>query len=410
MRAAACLLAFLALGLASAGSALATESEWLIEGETLSELEIEESTTISGGAVTLSIPSLESTIECKTSSGSGTISSGGSDKLSLSLSKCEVTKSKECKVTEPISIKAKSEPLAAGDTTYAKLQPLSEGTFATIVVKGCGSLKEGALKGAVAAEASLGLLTSQPFNVSESLTKSVNQKLEEEEASTLSLTYGGATAYMTGKFSAELNGEAYAAARWQRALPTRLCEEEPAANTTTCPTGQHWPEGTNVIAEKLTGTEIKFELGFTTTTCGVNKLEGETTALEGAPLIGTLSVVDFSSCSNGCTITRLGSNIYLIESDGTRDGTGYYQIPNLKLEFSCGGTTCKYRIPVVDLSYTPGTLGTLHWLLSGPEEMYKQAGSDMACASVGKWVGVKSLFVNGFGYEIMFPKPVYFTN
>ncbi len=404
---AALLLAFLALGLATADSALATESEWLIEGETLSELEIEESTTISGGTVTLVIPSLESTIECKASSGNGTISTGGSDKLNLSLSKCEVTKSKECKVTEPISLKAKSEPLAAGEMTYAKLQPLSEGTFATIVVKGCGSLKEGALKGSIAAEASLDLLKSQPLNVSESLTKSVNQKLEEEEASTMSLTYGGSTAYMAGKFSVELSGEAHAGSNWQRALSTKLCEKKPAAQTTTCPTGQYWPEETDVVAEKEAGTEMKFQLGFTTTTCGVAKLEGKTSADEGAPLIGTLSVVEFSSCNNGCTVSRLGSNIYLLASNGNVNGDGDYQIPNLKLEFSCGGTICKYRIPVVDLSFA-GTAPTL--LLRGPVPMDRQSGSDDMCASPGTWAGANSLFFNGFGFEITFPEPTFLTN
>src|ERR1700756_5017805 len=134
----------------AATGAQASGSEWMSEGETFEQLKVEkETTSLSGGPLSISVPEQKLTIECTNVEGSGTIVKSGTDTDTLTLSKCKVTPA-ACEVTS-ITMKLKGEDLTVGP--HEKLQG-QESVIATVLLKGetCPLSPEQKLTGAVADE------------------------------------------------------------------------------------------------------------------------------------------------------------------------------------------------------------------------------------------------------------------
>jgi hypothetical protein len=400
---AALALGALALCAIGAASAQAITSEWMIEGAKLSSIGSKETIKITGGTVSIAVPALAVTIECKSSSGSGTLFSGGTDEISLSLSACEAPKAKTCKIS-PFTIKAKSELISTGGATYAKLLPSSGESFATIPIAGCALPEAAQLKGAFAAQTSLSLQKVQPLTFSEAITKTVNESLAKEKASELKLTYGVNTAYIGGEIKRELSG-AKAGLAWQQARFTLLCEKKPEAGQTVCPALQYWPKETALIAERVPSVTMKFKLGVAEPTCSSAKIEGKTNSDGAAPLEGTLTAVAFT-CNSNCAVTKLAGNRFIFLTDGTQSGQGSFQMPGLEFKFVCGADTCIYWMTLVDILVGVGSETIFY---GGPEDMVRQAGSAGTCLVTGRWEGENGLFVGGFEYKLGTPEPTFVT-
>jgi hypothetical protein len=378
------------------------KSEWVINGETLSELSLtEEKISVTGGSTSIVLSSGVK-LTCKKSEGSGKIFQGGTDEVLLTLTSCELVKFPECTVSEPVKLETRT--LASSGSYYETVQALKEGSpLSTVTLKGkCNSLPEKSkLDGAVAAEASEEVTPEPSLTLSQGITETVNGELEAAEYEKLQLMFGEQLAYLEGKLVMVLAGEnaGMALDDW---VFTRLCKVA-ATQQNTCPGNQFWPEETELKLEKETS--MKFAVGVATTVCSVSKMKGQT-AIEGsAPLEGTLSI-EFTTCTEGCSVTAVNeSHVFLLEAMNRPGevGNGFLGIVNPEFKFACPNGTCLYHIGLVGISIkgeNPAKLLGLPFLMeyvSGPP----------ACAATINWEGTGA--GGRFEYKFEAPAPLYVT-
>jgi hypothetical protein len=392
-----CVLCVLVAALFAAGSAQATASEWLIGGQTFSELSLEkESVSISGGTMTMTTSFFGIAIQCKKTEGSGTLSKGGLDEITLKLSSCEVPSMTKCKVSEPLTLNAKFEPLLTGDTYYDKVSPT--GTV-TITGEGCILPKEGKVGGSVAAQMSLDASVKQSLKFSKEISKTVNEQLEAEKAAPLKLTYGEFTVTLDGEFQMALSGE-HGGDDWWGGLFTRLCKAEPTP-ADTCPGAQYWPTETTIKLEKQV--TMKFFDGGLATKCTSSKFEGKTVIEGSAPLEGTWSVLDFTNCTNGCTVKVLGlPNVFHLETR-SQEGLGRMDLLQLEIEIACPAQTCVYeRFRTVFLFYPLATPE-----FETPDDKMNKVSGPAGCATYGYWEGEDTN--SNAKYKVETPTPIFFS-
>jgi len=406
-----CLLGVLAISAFTAGSAWALESEWWVKNKALSGLSpSEEEISLTDLPVSLAVPSLEATIECKKSKSSGKIIKGGTNEITLSLSECKVTTMKTCKVSEPVTLKAKTEMIAANGTLYDKAVPLEkEKPFGNITITGCALPEKNALEGAVAAKPPLDPGTSQVLKFSEAITKTVNTELKEAKAAELELKFGTSTAYLTTELSAKLSGK-NAGAEWQNPVFTLLCEQLPAAGTSTCPALQYWPKATVIEAKNQATIELNFNLGVIETTCATSNFTGKTTMDGGPGLGGEATSLTFSGCTNKCTITTTGKPAFAFVTFIPRFGAGFLDIfEPFDFEFKCGLVECTYMLTELRFGSVLG--GEQPTFFSGGNlPLLRLFGEEAGCALQGTLKGVGKSDAGEFRYEVEAPLPLYLTN
>jgi hypothetical protein len=395
--------ALVVLGGVLAASALALQSEWSIEAETFAERKLkEEKVTLSGGPVTLSVPGKGLTIKCESTEGSGKYFEGGSDELKVTLGKCKVVEPVSCKVSETISLEAKTVQIMAGNAFYDKLVPLTEGkAFGSITLTGekCVFAEKNELAGAVAATISSEEAVKLPLGFSESTTKLVNEGLKAAGEAELALTFAKTTALVSGEVLTQLAGGN--AGRQMREEPfTKLCESATIGLNNSCP-GKIVASGGAINMTKIGS--MKFEYGTTTITCAESKLEGNTLSAGAAPLPVDLSVIAFNNCNSGaCTVKALGtpSRVFFRTIFG---GNGTLTVRTTTLETVCGGITCKFSKDRLRFAVAGGATAKLE---SAPQSLGTVAGP-MGCGGSVTWKG------SGTGgdieYEFLAPKPLLVT-
>jgi hypothetical protein len=375
----------LALVLVLPGRAVAhaTESEWMLDGSTLTELEKSEaSVSLVSKPVTLTVPSKSLTIECKKDEGSGKIFKGGTQELKATLTGCTVAKSEACKV-ESLVLNVKTKMISAGDVYYEKIEAAKEGSpITTVVIKGekCTQPKETAVKGSFAAEISMEELAEPPMKFSEKLSETVNKELKAEGESELSLSFGESAAHFVGEFVPP----PILPPRQEEPLPfTRLCDTKGA----TCAGLHIYPANTPFVA--LSQVTINFRMGTSPvieTNCSTSGFEAETTAISGAPLPATTSGEgwDFVPCSEDkCTVTSLGMP-YALKFFALNYGDGVILVKEPSFKIVCGGKTCVYGLSRMRLVVGGGKGGTEPaQLVLPPTALEPKAGSDAACVNNG---------------------------
>jgi len=177
----------------------AAEYEWQIQEVQLGSGGSE---TISGSGGTFTIASkigeTSVSISCeKAELTSSTINAEGTGASSLKLSSgCKLTGIPFCKVTEPISLKAKTEMVGVGTKIYNQYAPAEGSKFASVKIEGCAAAGEYALEGKFAAEMEPGERVNQPLAFS--------AKISEEAKTTL--TFGGKAATIQGTLQVALSG------------------------------------------------------------------------------------------------------------------------------------------------------------------------------------------------------------
>jgi hypothetical protein len=403
-----CLVVFAAVGIARA------EGEWEVAGRTLAELKLkEEKLTVANKSLTLSVPGIGVTISCGEGSASGKLFEGGGDELATSFSKCEVAKLAACKVTEPVTMEAKTVPLAAGGSFYEKLEALkAEKPLMTVFVKGkeCSLAEENKVEGAIAGEVTLTEQKEQPLSFSEALSKTVNEKLKADGKAELKLSFGKQTAYLGMKPVLSLAG-ANSGAEWQRAENTRLCDSEAEIAQDRCPAGKDLPSGTTLKAVNRTEPRFFYEVSGNPVSvpCNVSKLTGTTSAAVGAPLPGTFSAFEFLQCASGaCPVAAVGTPFqFHLEVSGP--GSGNLTIASPSFKIVCASKTCVYGAADIQFSFVGGPIIPPAWSARGPKQLSSQMGSDMACSATGWLEGV----VGAGGlleYRWTEPLPVFLTN
>jgi hypothetical protein len=373
------------LGIVAIGAMAAlAHAEWNVEDRTLTELKLsEEKLTISGGPVTLAGPKLGFTLECGKASGSGSIFKGGSDEYAISLTTCKVVGSAACKVVEPVTLKVKSE-LVHGNGYYEKIVPAKEGApLATVSIEGkeCALAKENKITGSVAAEILPEEGTTRKLKTSEKFSKTI-----AEEGGKYELLVGTALAYMTAEFSMELSGS-HAGGEWFNALNTKLCDRSAVMDQ--CPAGKLWLEG-SVIYLKGEGT-MKFEVGIGKFECTGTVMEGTTHFDEGDPLFGVLENVVFSGCSGGCEMKAIGLPFQVSFEDRAVGGGRFILylagLPGTpSFEAKCGTKVCKYG-QTAGIHFTRFDGSSPAKLLAGPIFFKEEEGTEIGCATTGKWYG-----------------------
>lgn len=407
-----CVLAALAVSGIAAGSAEAIESEWLIEGETLSGLGLkEEKLSLTGGAFTLSVPSKEITIKCSKAEGTGKILEKGADELSASLSGCEVAKLASCKVVEPIKLEGKSVSILTGGNYYRKLESLKEGVALTTVSfkegTGCALPLKNEVTGSVAAGISGEELVKQPLTFSESLSTTVNKLLAAESLPELKLSYGTAKAPATvsGEFVLTLSG-AKAGKVWQDANMTHICDSAPDANNGCTGARIAYPTETEIKTEQLAALKLKFGK---VVTCTSSKWEGKTKANGGAPLPGKFTVFAFTGCTEAggnCTVdTGTGTAPYNFFFETLVAGVGRIAVKQVKFKIICGALTCEF-----------GTMATLPFLIGpgmgatfSPGGVYILPRTGGPAAECGANVEWEKSGGGAVGYKFLAPTKIWIT-
>ncbi len=396
-----CVVCALAAGLLAAGSAQATASEWLIEGKTFSKLALkEEKVSASGGTMSITT-SLGTTVQCKKTEGSGTLSKAGIDEFTLKLFSCEVLKMAKCKVSEPLTLKTKYEPLLTGETYYAAVSPQG---VATITGEGCSLPKESKVGGSVAALMSLEEFEKQPLKFSKEISKAANEHLEAEKGTPLKLTFGEFSANLEGELSLALSGE-HKGDDWDEAFFTRWCKAVPSPSGV-CPGAQYWPSGTSIKAVK--NASMRFGIGgAAVTVCTTAKMVGQTaTGIEGsAPLEAELTTFEFTGCSNACTVKVIGSSSHPVLAENYNAlGDGWFDVYQFEVEIACPAQTCVYNVFRLRFNYFTTPAPELD---SSPVILEKVSGPE-ACGAKGDWEGETS---NGrIIYKVEAPSPLYYSS
>ncbi len=401
-------LAIVALSAATA-SAAAIESEWMIEGETLSEMEAsEESISLSGGPLSIIVPG-KWTVECKKASNSDAIFKGGTDKLVISLTECSVLSLPACKVSEPVVLEAKATLIQVGESRYYKVEPLSaEKPFGTLTIKGaeCTLPEKSEVKGSVAAEPSLEAQVKQPLTFSEAISKAANEGLKAESEAELELKVGSLSAKLSGELTMALSG-ANSGLEWTDTGFTRLC----TTRVPMCMGGQIIGKGTTIKAETEAATKFKYEKmnNPVSATCTTSKLEGLTSTSGGAPLVGLFTTVAFT-CNGGCTVGMKAATMPLVVSfvaeangDGSvaLRGTGGFA----EFEVVCNGITCVYGRRALSFLFIGGMPGKLlHGLVGMP--LTSRTGSSGECSANATWEGSTAVDIK---YKFTTPGTMFLT-
>lgn len=389
-------LAALAIAGLVAIPAQAEESEWMLGGETLSELSLEEEeVSVSDTPVTIAVPSLEIKIECKKDKASGKIFKGGSSEVTGELTKCEIPKASSCKVTEPLVVQTKAELIYAGGVYYDKFG-LAKGksSLATVVLSGekCGLPKETKLSGSFAAQLSLEDSESLPEKFSEATTKSVNKALSEEKEAELKLTFGEATAYMEGEFTLV---PPLPPGLMRRLPKTKLC----AVQVRTCLPEDTFGMGESVETTNVGGAYFAFE--GKEIACMASSFG----AVIGVPSTQVgISIPEFRAeeCDGGCTIEPTAPGGEFLTSGGPGNGRLFMDSP--KIELNCGETFCVYGRDTIVFFVTGGMPATFK--ANPGVNLTKKAGSDEGCANGAKWYGPMG---GGMTYNATMPNPLYVT-
>ncbi len=408
----ASLLSLLAIGAVAATVAQALESEWLVQGQTFSELKLkEEKITLAGGPVTLSVPSKSASIECKTVEGSGKFIEGGSDEITAKLGKCAVITPKGCKVGETLTLEAKYQSVLTGGVYYEKLESLKEGVpLAKLAFSGeCGALAEKPeLTGAVAAEISHEELVKQPLKFSEAISNKVNKELKEDKLAELSFKLGFSTAFLSGEITTALAG-ANAGKLQQRANFTKICDTMPAARRNDC-TGVAYPLNTAVKGEKTAA--MKFLYNGISVKCTGAKFEGKTLVNNGRPLDGEITTMVFNPCTNtaggaACPVTAEGLP-YRFFFETLTGGVGRFVIVAPKFKLVCGGITCEFVSPIGEYPFLVAPNDPAAIAGFPTAFIMKYAVGPAGCGMMGIWEKDSS-GGSSVGYTLEVPKPLYVT-
>lgn len=399
------------LVVAAFGAATAQASEWSIQGKTLAELKLkEEKISGSGGTTTFSVPSLSTTIKCLETKHSGKIFEGGGDEIVTTLSKCEVVKVPTCKVTEPVTIEAKTQIIAAAGVHYAVIEALKEGKpLTTISLTGaeCALPLKNEVKGSVAASISLEEVKEEPLKFSEELSTKVNSALKAEGKAELKLTYGTKPASLSGEAKLSLSG-AHAGELWQDVVPALLCKK----NEPLCEVGESYGIPTTLKLEVETAT--KFVFGALEPSCTASVFEGTTTNA-GPPLRGTFTTVNFTECVGGlCPVRVIGGTPFSFELFTNDNGNGSMTVNgngggNITFEVVCGGLTCQYR---TGAAFGFGLFGGAG---ATPARIFRAAPVNLTlvagagCAGTAKWEGVAATG-GAIRYNFALPNPMYMSS
>jgi hypothetical protein len=403
----AAVLALLAMGVVGASCASALESEWAIEGEGLAELKLKEEKTGGGGAISISVPGLGTTVKCLESSESGKALEGGSAEIVASLTKCEVVKLTACKVTEPVTMEAKAVLIEAGGYFYAKLEALkAEKPLMTVFVKGkeCSLAEENKVTGKVAATVSTEETKEQPLVFSEATSKKVNEGLKAEGEAELSLSFGKQAASLSGQLLLSLKG-ANVGKEFMLAPRTKLCKEAPMANDR-CPATKNYAAGTTLTFTN--NAEFKFVFEALEPACKIGFLKGTTSAAIGSPMLnGSLSTVEFEECGGGCSAKALKMP-WKVQFDATGAGDGNLILRRAFFKLFCGGKTCVYSGHFLSFAIFGATPSAN--FNSPPQPLIKEEeGSEPTCPGFALWEGV--IAVGGeLTFNVAAPAPMWVTS
>lgn len=406
--------------------AIAAESEWMVENQTFSALKVSEETlSLAGGPITLSASSSSVVVTCSKVSGSGKVLKGGADELTATLGGCKVSKPVTCTVGETVKMSVKTELAEAGEMTYEKLVPVKAGEpLATFVFSGgsCSLKKESPLKGSLAVQFSPEPGVRQAFEFSEAISKSVNEELAEEKASSLSLTLGEASASLAGEFPMTFSG-AQVGKAWSQALPTQLCNYQGRVRGTCggAPGGPDvWPAETVVRLENEGSMRLSYSGRLMT--CTESVLAGPTSAFIGTPLPGNFGTAYFAKCTGAsgesCSAEPFNQPypFSIVRYLGMIQGNGYLWWGGMMIKLECAGPalTCAYKV-------TNSAEQNVHGYITGgnpvakvnlvitPTRLEKVAkGSDAACKSEdGFWEGPSA--GASAKYKVTEPAPMFVT-
>jgi hypothetical protein len=385
----ASMLAIAAMSAIATAGAQAAESEWMIGTQTLAELSLsEEQISLSGGPVSLSVPSKGITVECKTAEKSDKIIKGGSEELTMSLTKCEVVKLTACKVSEPLVLESKSSFVLAGGLAYQKMEALKEGKpLATVVLTGkeCALAEHTEVTGSVVGEISLEEHVKQPLKFSEKISKTANAALKEEAQPELALLFGKQAAFLSGELSSALSGKNIGM-EFQDVPITRLCKTNPPPNNV-CGGGV-W--GINEPLKMEQAEKMKFTLpGGTSFVCDESKFAGTVSQNAGDPLLASFTSASFTTCKTAgnvaCSVMPEGLpyTVQLKAITNAPANMGIMKILNPKFKAGCtGGAMCLFEGIFIVFKITGGAPAKI---ARDPTSLVNLAG---ACIGTLTWEGV----------------------
>src|SRR6187399_103708 len=184
---ATCFAALVFAGTIASSQAIA--SEWVIRGETLSELALkEEGLSLLHEPFTVSLSGISLTIECKENKGGGKIIAGGAAELKSVFAACKSSGSPGCKLSGSAPFNAKLALMEAGGNLFVELLPLTGTSFGTwILGEECSLGEEVLVKGALAGQFSGGFEKTHTLKFSEEFTNTINKELEKESRPALAL-------------------------------------------------------------------------------------------------------------------------------------------------------------------------------------------------------------------------------
>ncbi len=355
------------------------------------------------------VPGLKTTLECKKGEASGKILEGGKDEITTKFTTCEIVKTPTCKVSEPLTVSTKFKMIEAGESYYPDFEALKEGSpLATIVLTGkeCTLPAESKLTGAVAAEILLEEEAEQEkLKFSEAISSAANKSLKEGSEAELKLLFGKETASVSGEFVPPIREQAKRP--WRPAVFTRLCSErEPR-----CPEFVNPPviydTGTEIEIENVVQNKFVYKVGANTKEpiCNTSFLHGPTTSAGAAPLRAEFLVVGFFECGGGACTVEAGATPFPIRFEATGMGRGTMTILKPSFQITCEGVACVYQASRMIFKVLPGVAPELE---SGPQPMVKTAGSAETCSATAKWEGI-AMVGGKLWYEIA-PKPLYVTS
>lgn len=383
----------------------ARASEWDIEGDTLSELKLSEAAiSISGGPVSIQVPSKGITIKCETAGGTGKLQPEGVEILTASLTTCDFGKLKACKTSKPVVMKAKVRMIEAGGLYYYKLEPVEGTALITISETGeeCAFGETILVQGSAVAQPTLQTSTKQPLKFSEETSKAANKALKEKAEAELELSMLKLQTFLSGELLTALSGK-LEGELWQDALFTQLCKVPPPLGAITCPVGGLWEAPTLIVGKQLT--EMHFEMGVIDTTCKSSKFEGETLTNGSVPFESIMTSLQFTECNNKCGVESVPPARAFSFFAGLM-GNGGFGFRDPELEFVCGGITCVYGSSFVPFfSFSGGEPATTSSVSS--QTLMQKPGSDEVCAANAIWKGVGG--TGAIEYKFEAPAKIYLT-
>ncbi len=406
------LILVLVLGIATLGahaaSAQALEAQWTIAGESLAELTLKEEKVSSAGekSMSLSIPGLKATVECKKASTSGKIFESGTDELTTTYTSCEVVKNAACKVSEPMVMETKFKVIEVGGQYYDELEALKEGKPLTTVLitgKECTLPAESKLTGAVVADTPPEEAKEEPLLFSEAISNTVNKALKEESKAELKLSFGTQAAYLSGESIEALSG-ANAGKEWDLVVRTKLCPN----NENACAAGTNYGSGT-VLKFENAEVNVLFRYSLSgvekEVSCNVSKMEGKTTFGVGSPLLnGIFTTLTFQECAGGVCSVTAATSAYKIQfgTTGLGDGLMTMRFPQFKVV--CFGKTCVYGAWILRFSVEGGPFAYAY----APRLPIGKETGDAACSAFGTMEGVGTINKE-LKYRFLAPSGMYLT-